>query len=52
MSGFGADSFRPEEKLRLSGGFIQKPFRKEVLIREIEQALNDEALSDKNEAAG
>jgi hypothetical protein len=52
MSGFGADSLRPEEKLRLSGVFIQKPFRKEFLIRKIEQALHDETLSDKNEVAG
>ncbi len=52
MSGFGADSLRPEERLRLSGRLIQKPFRKELLIRQIEQALNNETLSDKGEMAG
>jgi two-component system, cell cycle sensor histidine kinase and response regulator CckA len=52
MSGFGPDSLRPEEKLCLSGSFIQKPFRKESLIRKIEQALNDKSLSDKNEVDG
>jgi DNA-binding NtrC family response regulator len=52
MSGFGADSLPPEERLRLSGRVIQKPFRKELLIRQIEHALNDETLSDKGEMAG
>jgi two-component system cell cycle sensor histidine kinase/response regulator CckA len=52
MSGFGADSLRPEERLHLSGRLIQKPFRKEFLIRQIEQALNDEAVSDRSELAG
>jgi two-component system, cell cycle sensor histidine kinase and response regulator CckA len=41
MSGFGTDSLRPEETACLSGSFIQKPFRKDFLIAQLEHALNE-----------
>jgi two-component system, cell cycle sensor histidine kinase and response regulator CckA len=39
MSGFGEDSLRPDEASELSGRFIQKPFRKDTLLRKLEQTL-------------
>jgi PAS domain S-box-containing protein len=39
MSGFGEGGLRPEEASALSGRFIQKPFRKDTLLRQIEQSL-------------
>jgi PAS domain S-box-containing protein len=44
MSGFGTDSLRPEETACLSGSFIQKPFRKDLLITELEHALKESIL--------
>jgi two-component system, cell cycle sensor histidine kinase and response regulator CckA len=39
MSGFGEDGLRPDEASELSGRFIQKPFRKDTLLRKLEQTL-------------
>jgi PAS domain S-box-containing protein len=39
MSGFGEDGLRPDEASALSGRFIQKPFRKDTLLRKLEQTL-------------
>jgi CheY-like chemotaxis protein len=39
MSGFGEDGLRPDEVSALSGRFIQKPFRKDTLLRKLEQTL-------------
>jgi CheY-like chemotaxis protein len=39
MSGFGADGLRPEEAAQLADRFIQKPFRKDTLLRRVETAL-------------
>jgi CheY-like chemotaxis protein len=39
MSGFGEDGLRPDEAAQLAGRFIQKPFRKDTLLRRLEQAL-------------
>jgi two-component system cell cycle sensor histidine kinase/response regulator CckA len=39
MSGFGEDGLRPEEVSTLLGRFIQKPFRKDTLLRKLEQTL-------------
>jgi len=40
ISGFGKDSLRPHETARVAGCFVQKPFRKDVLLRKLEQALD------------
>jgi signal transduction histidine kinase/CheY-like chemotaxis protein len=40
MSGFGKDALRPQEAARLTGSFVEKPFRKNVLLKKLEQALN------------
>jgi two-component system cell cycle sensor histidine kinase/response regulator CckA len=39
MSGFGEDGLRPDEALELSGRFVQKPFRKDTLLRKLELTL-------------
>ena len=39
MSGFGEDGLRPDEASELAGKFIQKPFRKDTLLRKLEQTL-------------
>jgi len=39
MSGFGVDGLRPDEASRLSGQFLQKPFRKDTLLQKLEQTL-------------
>ena len=39
MSGFGEDGLRPDEASELAGRFIQKPFRKDTLLRKLEQTL-------------
>jgi two-component system cell cycle sensor histidine kinase/response regulator CckA len=39
MSGFGEDGLRPEETAQLADRFIQKPFRKDTLLRRVETAL-------------
>jgi len=39
MSGFGEDGLRPEEVAQLANRFIQKPFRKDTLLRRVEAAL-------------
>jgi two-component system cell cycle sensor histidine kinase/response regulator CckA len=41
MSGFGEDSLRPDEALRLAGRFLQKPFRKDSLLRKVEDMLGE-----------
>jgi two-component system cell cycle sensor histidine kinase/response regulator CckA len=46
MSGFGKDSLRPHETARLAGCFVQKPFRKDVLLRKLEQALDGHRSRD------
>ena len=39
MSGFGEDGLRPDEASELAGRFIQKPFRKDTLLRKLEHTL-------------
>jgi FixJ family two-component response regulator len=39
MSGSGPDALRRDEIVRLSGHFVQKPFRKEVLLKQLERTL-------------
>jgi PAS domain S-box-containing protein len=39
MSGFGEDGLRPDEASELSGRFVQKPFRKDTLLRKLELTL-------------
>ena len=39
MSGFGEDGLRPDEASELSGRFVQKPFRKDTLLRKLEHTL-------------
>jgi two-component system, cell cycle sensor histidine kinase and response regulator CckA len=39
MSGFGEDGLRPDEAAQLSGRFIQKPFRRDILLRKLEETL-------------
>jgi two-component system cell cycle sensor histidine kinase/response regulator CckA len=39
MSGFGEDGLRPDEASELAGRFIQKPFRKDTLLRKLAQTL-------------
>ena len=39
ISGCGDDGLRPDEASELSGRFIQKPFRKDTLLRKLEQTL-------------
>jgi PAS domain S-box-containing protein len=39
MSGFGEDGLRPDEASELSGRFVQKPFRKDTLLRKLEHIL-------------
>jgi two-component system cell cycle sensor histidine kinase/response regulator CckA len=45
MSGFGEDGLRPDEASRLAGRFLQKPFRKDTLLRKLEETL-DERMGD------
>ena len=39
MSGFGEDDIRANEASELTGRFIQKPFRKDTLLRKLQDAL-------------
>jgi two-component system cell cycle sensor histidine kinase/response regulator CckA len=39
MSGFGEDGLRTDEASRLAGRFLQKPFRKDTLLRKLEETL-------------
>jgi two-component system cell cycle sensor histidine kinase/response regulator CckA len=43
MSGFGEEGLRPEEASELPGRFIQKPFRKDALLRKLEQTLIEQS---------
>ncbi len=55
MSGFGEDGVRPEEATEVPGRFIQKPFRRDALLRKIEKTVahpastNAAVLSGRNE---
>jgi two-component system cell cycle sensor histidine kinase/response regulator CckA len=43
MSGFGEDSLRPDEARELSGRFVQKPFRRDTLLRKIAHTLTPQS---------
>jgi PAS domain S-box-containing protein len=44
MSGFGADSLRPNERVRPGDTFIQKPFRRDILLTQLEHVLGSQKI--------